>query len=213
MAGNSQRRGATRKAGSKKGASVGSGGQRRRGLEGKGPTPKAEERSYHPAAKKKAAAERRAVAGTRGAGNRPAGRGGGPPSGVFSDNSDIGIRLKPGQRLGGGLVNGRVGQGQLGAGAQLVAAALIAAAIVIRWLTIAILGAAILVGLFRVATAPDAASRAVVGDLVFFSAIGIIAVIGLVNESAASVDATLIASVLGILATVALARILTRGRR
>ena len=84
---------------------------------------------------------------------------------------------------------------------------------VILWLTIAILSAAILVGLFRVATAPDAASRAVVGDLVFFSAIGIIAVIGLVNESAASVDATLIASVLGILSTVALARILTRGRR
>ncbi|MBW0255738.1 MULTISPECIES: 23S rRNA (guanosine(2251)-2'-O)-methyltransferase RlmB [unclassified Cellulomonas] len=76
MAGNSQRRGATRKPGSKKGASVGSGGQRRRGLEGKGPTPKAEDRSYHPAAKKKAAAERRAVAGTRGSGSRPAGRGG-----------------------------------------------------------------------------------------------------------------------------------------
>ncbi|MGC2797451.1 MAG: 23S rRNA (guanosine(2251)-2'-O)-methyltransferase RlmB, partial [Mycobacterium sp.] len=34
MAGNSQRRGAVRKAGTKKGATVGSGGQRRRGLEG-----------------------------------------------------------------------------------------------------------------------------------------------------------------------------------
>lgn len=84
---------------------------------------------------------------------------------------------------------------------------------IVLWLTIAILAAAILVGLFRVATAPDAASRAVVGDLVFFSAIGVIAVIGLLKGSAASVDATLIASVLGILATVALARILTRGRR
>ncbi|MEC7000657.1 MAG: 23S rRNA (guanosine(2251)-2'-O)-methyltransferase RlmB, partial [Actinomycetota bacterium] len=40
MAGNSQRRGATRK-GSKKGSSSGSGGQRKKGLEGKGPTPKA----------------------------------------------------------------------------------------------------------------------------------------------------------------------------
>ncbi len=49
MAGNSQRRGAVRKGG--KGASVGSGGQRRRGLEGKGPTPKAVDREYHPAAK------------------------------------------------------------------------------------------------------------------------------------------------------------------
>jgi len=47
-----------RKPGSKKGATVGSGGQRRQGLEGKGPTPKAEDRPYHAAHKRKAAAER-----------------------------------------------------------------------------------------------------------------------------------------------------------
>ena len=41
----------------------------------------------------------------------------------------------------------------------------------------------------------------------------VIVLIGLVNSSAAAVDAALIASVLGILATVALARILTKGRR
>lgn len=58
MPGNSKRRGAVRKAGTKKGAQVGSGGQRRRGLRGKGPTPKAEDRPYHPAAKRKAAAEK-----------------------------------------------------------------------------------------------------------------------------------------------------------
>jgi 23S rRNA (guanosine2251-2'-O)-methyltransferase len=77
MAGNSQRRGATRKPGSKKGMSVGSGGNSRRGLEGKGPTPKAEDRAWHPAGKRKAAAERRAATGTgRPSGNRPTGRGG-----------------------------------------------------------------------------------------------------------------------------------------
>lgn len=47
-----------RKPGSKKGATVGSGGQRRKGLEGKGPTPKAEDRPYHAAHKRKAATER-----------------------------------------------------------------------------------------------------------------------------------------------------------
>src|SRR5690606_34553211 len=57
MAGNSQRRGATRKPGSKKGATVGSGGRGRKALEGKGPTPKAEERTYHPAYQRKVAAE------------------------------------------------------------------------------------------------------------------------------------------------------------
>ena len=57
MAGNSKRQGAIRK--SKKGAQVGSGGQSRRALEGKGPTPKATERKGHPAARRAAAAERR----------------------------------------------------------------------------------------------------------------------------------------------------------
>ena len=52
MAGNSQRRGAVRRAGSKKGAVVGSGGRGRRALEGRGPTPKAEDRPYHVAHKR-----------------------------------------------------------------------------------------------------------------------------------------------------------------
>ena len=60
MAGNSQRRGAVRRTGSKKGAQVGSGGQRRRGLEGKGPTPKASERPNHKAYKMSKAADKRA---------------------------------------------------------------------------------------------------------------------------------------------------------
>jgi 23S rRNA (guanosine2251-2'-O)-methyltransferase len=60
MAGNSGRRGAVRRSGSKKGMVVGSGGQRRRGLEGKGPTPRAEERPSHPKARRKSAAARKA---------------------------------------------------------------------------------------------------------------------------------------------------------
>jgi 23S rRNA (guanosine2251-2'-O)-methyltransferase len=49
MAGNSRRRGARRVPGSKKGAVAGSGGQGRKRLHGKGPTPPAEERPGHPA--------------------------------------------------------------------------------------------------------------------------------------------------------------------
>ena len=52
MAGNSRRQGAIRKSGSKKGPTVGSGGQRRRALEGRGPTPPAHMRPHHPAAKR-----------------------------------------------------------------------------------------------------------------------------------------------------------------
>ncbi len=60
MAGNSQRRGAVRKSGTKKGPTVGSGGVRRRGLEGKGATPPAHERPHHPAGKRAAKAARSA---------------------------------------------------------------------------------------------------------------------------------------------------------
>ncbi|MBM7824594.1 23S rRNA (guanosine2251-2'-O)-methyltransferase [Arcanobacterium pluranimalium] len=56
MANHFGRPGAIRK-GAKKGSKVGSGGQRRAALEGKGPTPKAEDRTYHPAYKRKKAAE------------------------------------------------------------------------------------------------------------------------------------------------------------
>ncbi|MDN6794125.1 MAG: 23S rRNA (guanosine(2251)-2'-O)-methyltransferase RlmB, partial [Propionibacterium sp.] len=57
MAGNEGRRGAVRKAGSKKGPKVGTGGHSRRKLEGRGPTPKAEDRTYHVAHKRKLARE------------------------------------------------------------------------------------------------------------------------------------------------------------
>lgn len=74
MAGNSQRRGAIRKGSSKKGATVGSGGQRRRGLEGKGPTPKAVERPHHKANKMaKAAAKRGGPGAGRPSQGRPSG--------------------------------------------------------------------------------------------------------------------------------------------
>lgn len=82
MAGNSKPRGAVR--GSKKGPTTGSGGNNKRRLEGKGPTPKAEDRPYHAAAKRKKAAEKkgdkrsgtsspRAAASPRGRSEKPKG--------------------------------------------------------------------------------------------------------------------------------------------
>jgi 23S rRNA (guanosine2251-2'-O)-methyltransferase len=58
MPGPSKRRGAVRKPGTKKGPTVGSGGVRRRGLEGRGATPPAHMRPNHPAAKRAAKAQR-----------------------------------------------------------------------------------------------------------------------------------------------------------
>ena len=58
MSGNSKNRPGIRKT-NKKGAVKGSGGARRRGLRGKGPTPKAEDRVYHAAHKRKLERQRR----------------------------------------------------------------------------------------------------------------------------------------------------------
>jgi len=79
MAGNSQRRGAKRNPGSKKGSVVGSGGQKSKGLRGKGPTPKATERDHHPAARRARATAKRSEQSTRtSGGKRRAGGSGGP---------------------------------------------------------------------------------------------------------------------------------------
>ncbi|WP_026303343.1 23S rRNA (guanosine(2251)-2'-O)-methyltransferase RlmB [Jongsikchunia kroppenstedtii] len=71
MAGNSKRQGAVRKGGTKKGQTTGSGGQRRKGLEGRGATPKAVDRVYHPAHKRAKAAAKTSAGGPR---RRPATR-------------------------------------------------------------------------------------------------------------------------------------------
>ncbi|HKH08776.1 MAG TPA: 23S rRNA (guanosine(2251)-2'-O)-methyltransferase RlmB [Agromyces sp.] len=92
MKGNSgkSRAGAVRKG---KGKQVGSGGQGRQALEGKGPTPKAEDRAWHPAGKRKAAEERyRATAG----GKRVAGQGQGQRAGAPRGASGAARRAKSG---------------------------------------------------------------------------------------------------------------------
>ncbi len=77
MPGNSQRKGAVRRRG--KGNTAGSGGRVRRGLEGKGPTPKAEDRPYHTAYRGKRPAKSSTRTGApsgepTGAGQRSPGR-------------------------------------------------------------------------------------------------------------------------------------------
>lgn len=67
MAGKPGRPGASK---GKKGPTKGTGGKNKRSLEGRGPTPKAEDRAWHPAGKRKAADDRYSAAGGTG---RPGG--------------------------------------------------------------------------------------------------------------------------------------------
>ena len=90
MAGNSKRRGATRQRSSGN-PTAGSGGRVRRGLEGKGPTPRAEDRPYHKAhkrvqAQKRAAASADARRSSAGGRPGPGGRAGDRPEWIVGRN-------------------------------------------------------------------------------------------------------------------------------
>ncbi|WP_298743119.1 23S rRNA (guanosine(2251)-2'-O)-methyltransferase RlmB [uncultured Microbacterium sp.] len=73
-----------------KGPTKGTGGKNKRSLEGRGPTPKAEDRAWHPAGKRKAAAERYAAAGGKGApGQRPGGPSRAPKAKAGDDTENV----------------------------------------------------------------------------------------------------------------------------
>ena len=99
MAGNSNRRGARRTPGTKKGATSGSGGKGRRALEGKGPTPKAQDRPGHVAYRGGSGDSGRS-GGTGGSGGS-AGSGGGGRSGRGSGRSGGGSSGSSRRRSGG----------------------------------------------------------------------------------------------------------------
>ena len=103
MAGNSSRRGAVRKS-SGGNPTAGSGGRVRRGLEGRGPTPKAEEREGHKAYRSRQRSERQAQQAKEGQAGQGAGRGRG--------------------RAGGGRRGGRSGETEWVAGRNSVVEAL-----------------------------------------------------------------------------------------
>lgn len=84
---------------------------------------------------------------------------------------------------------------------------------VVIWICIALLAVSIVLGLVRALTAIDMGSRAIIGDLVYFSAIGILTCIAMLVDLSIILDVIFLSSLLGILATVALARIQTRGHR
>jgi 23S rRNA (guanosine2251-2'-O)-methyltransferase len=88
MPGNSQRKGAVRKKG--KTTPAGSGGRVRRGLEGKGPTPRAEDRPYHKAYRKRGPDDPNKTTGPKGKG-----RGGARTSGTATAGSDWVIGRNP----------------------------------------------------------------------------------------------------------------------
>lgn len=72
---------------------------------------------------------------------------------------------------------------------------------------------ALLVSAWRIARGPTPADRAVAADLLTFSLIGLLALVGTRMASAGTFDLVVVATLVAFLAAVSLARALTGGRR
>ena len=80
-------------------------------------------------------------------------------------------------------------------------------------IALVLIGISAVLGVVATVRSRSDASRAVIGDLLFFSAIAAFVPIAALTGSAVVFDVALLATVLGILATLAFGQILTRGRR
>ncbi|GAA4109173.1 monovalent cation/H+ antiporter complex subunit F [Enteractinococcus coprophilus] len=80
-------------------------------------------------------------------------------------------------------------------------------------LGLVLLAACMIAVAYRMIAADTDADRAVAADLLMFSFTGILALLGVILAGAFFFDLILVASVVGFLSAVSLARALTRGRR
>lgn len=78
---------------------------------------------------------------------------------------------------------------------------------------IGILALACLVTTYRMLTGPHDADRVVAADLLLFGAVGLIALVGIRAMATFAFDIVLIASLVGFLGALSLARALTKGKR
>jgi len=81
------------------------------------------------------------------------------------------------------------------------------------YIGLAVLAACMIAVAYRMLTAETDADRAVSADLLMFSFTGMLAFIGVLLAGQFFFDLILVASVVGFLSAVSLARALTRGRR
>lgn len=80
-------------------------------------------------------------------------------------------------------------------------------------LALIVLGVAFVGSLVRAAIGPTLADRAVAVDVCLFTVVAALAVVSARAATTAFIDAVLVATLLGFIATISLARLIQRGRR
>ena len=88
--------------------------------------------------------------------------------------------------------------------------------VLLAWLlgvALGILALSVVGTVVRIVLGPDDATRIVLADMVFFGALALFTLFVMWRGSAVAVDVVLLGSLIGVLSTVALARMISRGRR
>lgn len=83
----------------------------------------------------------------------------------------------------------------------------------IAYLALAIFVLAVLAAVYRMVTGPEPADRAAAADLVFYGFVGIVILIGVIRGSDVVITIAVVATIVGFLATLSLARLITGGKR
>jgi multicomponent Na+:H+ antiporter subunit F len=78
---------------------------------------------------------------------------------------------------------------------------------------VVVLAVSFIVSGVRMAIGPGDANRAIAADLLFFSVIGLIALLGVLAGSRAVFDLVIVMTFVGFITTLSLARALTNGKR
>jgi multisubunit Na+/H+ antiporter MnhF subunit len=80
-------------------------------------------------------------------------------------------------------------------------------------IALVLLGVSMAVAAYRILAGPDRADRAAGADVVLFSFVGLVVVLGLRVDSALVVDIVLVCALVGFLSALSLARLISGGKR
>lgn len=80
-------------------------------------------------------------------------------------------------------------------------------------IAIIVIAVACIAATYRMLAGPTDADRAIAGDLLLFGVVGLLALFGIRTASSHTFDIVLVASLVGFLSALSLARALTRGKR
>lgn len=84
---------------------------------------------------------------------------------------------------------------------------------IVLWIAVGLIVASLLAAAVRMVAGPDDTNRSVATDLMFFAVIALIALVGTIFGAQGTFDLVLVATLVGFLSAISLARALTRGKR